>query len=348
VDIGHQGEQHTIKLTAIYSGRYFEDRVDDEWDHGILADVAFEYRLAESHVIRVNDNFTYSSEPTLLDRGTALTIVRADGSNLHNIAEVKYVGQLTELIGLELGYANNWYDFEQTGPGSYSALLDRTEHLFRAESRWAISQTLAGILGYWYESVGFNSDDSLSPFVALSPELRDSTSHYFVAGADYTVSPHCFISVRGGAQNVTYDNLPGEPDEWNGFADISSTFEYAEGSYFRVGGKYGRNRTDALAFLGGSNLTLDQESITVYGVISHKITEDLTARLSGQLQNGEFQGGGYDGDSELLYILGATLSYQINQYLALEAGYNYDRVDSDDPGRTYFRNRVFLGVRGQF
>jgi hypothetical protein len=95
-------------------------------------------------------------------------------------------------------------------------------------------------------------------------------------------------------------------------------------------------------------LTLDQETATFYGVVNHKLTESLTARLSGQLQYGEFNGGGFDAEAEALYLLGATLIYDLNRYLALEGGYNYDRVDSDNPDRSYSRNRVFLGVRGQF
>lgn len=350
VDLGHQGEQHTVKLSTTYSGRWFEDRDTDGWDHGVIADLAGEYRLTESHVLRLNDNFSYSSEPTVLDRGTVVTLLRADGTNIRNLGDFKYVGQLTPLVGLEIGYGNTLYDFEKEGIGSYSALLDRVEHLFRGETRWTLSPTLAGILGYYYEMVDFTGDEALSFFPgALSSDSRNSTSHFIVAGGDYTVSPHCFISLRGGAQNVTYDNLPGKPSEWNGYGDVSTTFEYAEGSYFRVGAKYGRNRTDVIgAATSESTLTLDQETATAYGVISHKLTESLTARASGQLQYGTFMGGAANDQAESLYLLGVTLAYQLNQYLALETGYNYDRVDSDDANRTYSRNRVFLGVRGQF
>jgi len=351
ITVGHQGEQHLVKLSTIYSGRWFEDREDDAWDHGFIADLAGEYRLSENHVLRLNDNFTYSSEPTILDRGTVVTLLRADGTNIRNIANPRYVGQLTELIGVEVGYQNTFYDFEQSGPGSYSALLDRAEHLIKAESRWTVSPTLVGILGYWNETVDFNSGERLGVTSPFDADIRNSNSHFIVAGGDYTVSPHCFISVRGGAQNITYGNMPDEPDQWNGFGDVSTTFEYAEESYFRVGGRYGRNRTDVIGAYNPNDvqqLTLDQETATFYGVVNHKLTESLTARLSGQLQYGEFNGGGYDSEAEAVYLIGATLVYDLNRYLALEGGYNYDRVDSDDADRTYSRNRVFLGVRGQF
>ena len=351
VVVGHQGEQYIAKLSAYYSGRWFEDRDDDAWDHGFMADANMEYQLSENHVLRLNDNFSYTSEPTLLDRGSAITLLRADGTNIRNLGDLKYIGQFTPLFGLEVGYGNTLYDFEQEGVGSYSAILDRVEHLIRAETRWTLTPTLAGILGYWYETVGFTGDESIGAGSSFKSDVRDSFSHYFIGGADYTVSPHCFVSVRGGAQNVTYSEVPGEPDQWNGFGDISTTFEYAEGSHFRVGGRYGRNRTDVVGAISPTlytQLTMDQETAVAYGTVSHKLTEQLTARASAQLQFGTFNGGLYDDESEGMYVIGASLTYDLTQYLALETGYNYDRLDSDDSNRTYSRNRVFLGVRGQF
>ncbi len=349
VTVGHKGEQHLIKLSTVYSARWFEAREDEEWDHSILVDLAGEYQVTENHVLRLTDTFSYTSEGTLLDQnGVVTTPIRSDNSNIRNLADLKYVGQLTRLFGLELGYQNTIYDFDQEGIGSYSAILDRTEHLLRGETRWTLTPTFAGILGYWHEQVNFNGDEFIGFLNPNKSDIRDSSSHFFVVGGDYTVSPHCFISARGGVQNVTYDNLAGEPDEWNAFGDVNATFEYAEDSFFRVGGKYGRNRTDLVGYINSANLTLDQETFTAYGMVTHKITEAFSATASGQVQFGDFNGGGYDDQSEGLYILGFSLTYELNQYLALEGGYNYDRLDSDDNGRTFTRNRVFLGVRGQF
>ncbi len=360
VTLAHQGEQHLLKLQTQYAARYFEDRDNEPWDHGLFADLLGEYKLSENHVVRLNDTFTWTQEPVLVDRGGVITApLRGDGTNKKNSADLKYVGQFTPLVGLEVGYANVWYDYETDGAGSFSALLDRMEHTLRGETRWTISPSLAGILGYWYEIVDF---DGGQPMVAggnpaLDSTKRNSRSHYLVTGADYTMSSHTFFSLRGGAQNVTYNEIAGEPDQWNPFADLSGTVEYAEGSYVRGGVRYGRNRTDALvtlALLGApagiveSDLTIDQESYTAYAVVSHKITEALTGRLSGQAQLGSFDNGVYNNTDENIYILGVSLTYDLTQNLALETGYNYDRVDSDTANRSYTRNRVFLGVRGQF
>jgi hypothetical protein len=55
-----------------------------------------------------------------------------------------------------------------------------------------------------------------------------------------------------------------------------------------------------------------------------------------------------DGDVDNYYGFGANLTYQINQYWSTEGGYNFDRLDSDQPVRSFSRNRVYVGVRATF
>jgi hypothetical protein len=38
----------------------------------------------------------------------------------------------------------------------------------------------------------------------------------------------------------------------------------------------------------------------------------------------------------------------LNPNLALEAGYNWDKLDSDLSGRSYTRNRVYAGIRASY
>jgi hypothetical protein len=347
VDLTHQGEQHLVKLSLLYAARWFEDRARNEWDHTFLGDLSLEHRITENHVVRLNDTFVYSREGTLIDEGgfqTAPTVTRSDATNQRNLADLRYIGQFTPLFGAEIGYKNTWYNYEDE---PYSSMLDRLEHVIRGETRWTITPTIAGIVGYWYEMVDFTGDNVFANGQLVPADIRNSDSHFFVGGVDYTMSPQTFFSLRAGAQNVNYDDygdyFPGsDDDDWNAFADVNGTYEYLEGSYLRMGFKYGRSRTDYAA--------LDQEVGTVYGVVSHKVTEGLTARVSGQLQYGKWETPGVDiaEDNEGLYLLGLSLTYDLTEFLAVEAGYNYDRVDSDAPLRSYSRNRVFLGIRGQY
>jgi long-subunit fatty acid transport protein len=46
--------------------------------------------------------------------------------------------------------------------------------------------------------------------------------------------------------------------------------------------------------------------------------------------------------------LGLNLSYQINPHFSVDAGYNYDNVQTQLIGYGYTRNRVYLGVTATY
>jgi hypothetical protein len=47
-------------------------------------------------------------------------------------------------------------------------------------------------------------------------------------------------------------------------------------------------------------------------------------------------------------MLGLNLEYRFTPNWATEFGYNYDRLDSDLPFRSFTRNRVYAGVRATY
>jgi len=268
--VGHQSEQTTLKLDGFYTGRWFEDRDDEPWDHGFMADANGEHRLSENHILRLNDNFSYSSEPTLLDRGGPITLLRADGTNMRNLGDLRYIGQMTPLFGLEIGYQNTWYDFESEGVGSYSSILDRLEHLFRAETRWTLTPTLAGILGYWYEMVDFTDDEFIGVGSPFKSDVRNSNSHYIVTGVDYTVSPHCFVSVRGGSR------LSVRTFERGVEAETLSCGSGVVAAEVVAGAERGQTPPVSVATRAGSALVVD---FRLEGSLAHDVTLTGDARL---------------------------------------------------------------------
>ena len=254
---------------------------------------------------------------------------------------------MTREVGLEFSYANNYYDYDQTGTGSLSALLDRMEHLFSINSRWTIQPQTVGILGYQYGQVDYSSNDALffgSPG-GPSGKIRDNRSHYGYVGVDQNFNSELNGSVRVGAQYTTYRRL--SDDSVSPYVDANLTYTYNPGSYLQAGFKHARNQTD---FAGSSvtDLTVDQESSSLYGSLNHKITPKLTGSLLGQYQHSTFRGGIADGKADDYFTVGLNFTYQFNDWISAEAGYNYDKLKSDLGGRGYDRNRVYVGVRATF
>jgi hypothetical protein len=298
--------------------------------------------------VNLNNSFVYAQEPEVIEgSGAAISTFRTDADVFRNRASADLMAELTETFGLGVGYENGWYDYQDDDfAGSRSALLDRLEHTFRLDGRWNARPDLVGIAGYQLGLVNYTADQLLSPFGTLRSDDRDTTSHFGYLGAEYTVSEELSLAGRGGIEFIEYTEL--DEDEVSPYVDVSGTYRYVPGSYLQLGARHRHNPTDVAGDGTDDGVTLDQETSTVYGSIHHRITAKIAANLVGQYQRSTFNGGDVDGDVDNFLLGGFNLQYDINQNWTAEAGYNYDRLDSDMGGRSFSRNRIYAGVRLQY
>lgn len=323
-----------------YSLRYYESRPDDKIDQSHRFDLRLDHDFSERYKVELNNSFAVTQEPEV---GGA-TPLRTEGDNIRNIASIDFTAQLTELLATEIGYANSFFDYEQDGVGSRSAVLDRMEHAAHLDLRWQALPETDGILGYQFGFVDFTSSDDIS--TGFDADIRNSRSHRIYVGADHRFNPQLNGSIRVGGQYTDYYRQ----DESNvsPYADANLTYQYSRGSYVQVGAKHSRNRTDVATFDAKNEVTVDQESTSIYGSLNHKITPNLIGSLLVQGQRSTFEGGGSDGDVEYLLLSGINLAYHFNPHFLAEAGYNFDRLDSDISNRSYTRNRVYIGIRATY
>ncbi|MBI2946399.1 MAG: outer membrane beta-barrel protein [Verrucomicrobia bacterium] len=344
--------QTYVGLSYSYGLRYYEDRESNSADHTHQADLKISHAFSEQYKLDVNDSFVAAQEPELLAKpGGGIPVpIRVEGDNIRNTATANLNAGLTEKLGALIGYSNTYYDYEKTGIGSLSALLDRTEHLFTINGRWQAMPSTVGILGYQYGMNHYDEDQIIGFAGVGGPpvrgDARDSTSHYIYAGADHSFNPQLNGSLRAGAQITDYDNVTTD-SKVIPYADASATWTYNPGSYVRLGVRHTRMATD-VALITAASPTLDQEATTAYGEVNHKITAKLNGNLIAQYQHGSFEGGAADSKAEDLFLIGLNVSYEINKFLAAEAGYNYDRLDSDLEDRSFTRNRVYIGIRATY
>jgi hypothetical protein len=344
-------DQTFVGASYLYSMRYYENRKNNSADHSHEFKGKLTHAFSERYRIAVNDSFVIAQEPELIDPSISVPL-RAEGNNMRNTGSIDFDAQLTQLLGLSVGYRNSFFDYEQEGFNSYSALLDRVENRANLDFRWQAAPKTVAVLGYRFEDVDYISDDPIlvgffGPFgIPGSPTLRNKRSHSIYVGADQNFNSQLNASIRVGGTYTDFYNQ--NRDTANPYADANLTYAYLPGSYLQVGVRHDRNATD-VSFLGtGGGLTTDQESTAGYASLTHKITAKLTGVLLGQVVHSTFEGGSADGQSENYYTLGASLQYQINQYFLAETGYNYDKLDTDLPGREFDRNRVYIGVRATY
>jgi hypothetical protein len=252
------------------------------------------------------------------------------------------------------GYQNDYWDYDESGNGSLSAILDRVEHLGTLTARWQAMPNTVGLVSYQYGMINHTSDDSLVPNVpppaAPSADTRDSTSHFVSVGAEQTFSSQFTGKAMLGAQFTDYPNALATQDDkaTNPYADASASWTYNPGSYLSLGVRHQRNQTDVALGTAGTTPVQDQESTGVYGVVNHRIAPNFTGSLLGQYQYSSFRGGGLDGKVDMLGLVGVNFAYQVNAFVTAEAGYNFDRLDSDLAGRSFSRNRVYFGIRAAY
>lgn len=352
VKLNWVGDQTYAGLSYDYGMKWYEGRPNNSADHSHQVNARLNHAFSERHKLDLSDSFVVAREPQLIEPtgpATAPITLRSDGDNMRNTASIGYTAELTRLLSLVLGYSNSFYDYEQKGfNSSYSALLDRMEHMGSVNLRYQAISSTVFLVGYQYGKVGYTSEDELAP--GISSKTRNNTSHYAFVGVDHFFTHQLSGSLRGGVQFTDYDNRlgGGSDNEVSPYADASLTWTYSPGSSVQLGVRHSRNQTDVAFFGGGAAPTLDQESTTAYGSWTHRITAKLKAGLIAQYQHSEFAGGNADGLVDDYFTGGVNVSYQFNTFLSGELGYSYDKLDSELAGRGFTRNRVYVGVRAVY
>lgn len=340
-------DQTFVGLSYEYSLKYYEARRNGKYDQSHKFDARLDHQFSPRYDIKLDDSFVITKEPDILapTGGAVSSPIRTEEDAIRNIGSIDFTAQMTELLALELGYVNTFYDYKQdkgdvpAGAVSRSGLLDRLEHLASLDLRWQAMPDTDGILGYAFGLIDFTGDETIGLGKTTVPsDERNRRFHRVYVGADHRFNDQLSGSVRVGGQFTDYYNR--NEDEISPYAEASLAYEYNRGNMAQIGITHSRNATDAAA--------LDQETTLLWGSISHHITPNLIGSLLVQGQSSTFQGGSPDGDEELYLISGLNFTYNINPHFLAEAGYNFDRLDSDLSNRSYSRNRVYLGVRATY
>lgn len=361
--------QTSVKANYTYSLLYYgtkPPRNPDNYDQTHTFNAALDHAFSERYSVSVTDSFVIGQEPDMLRTGNAInSIQRLSGDNIRNYGTITFNAELTRLLSLEAGYANSFFDYHAKGAlvsyffgipvavqASPSGLLDRIEHVAHIDSLWHVQPQTALVAGYQYAQVDYTGDEPIgvlsSTGTLLMSDSRNNRGHYGYVGINQNFSPDLAGAVRGGVKYTDYYNDPSSSgnNNWSPYVQLSLTYNYAPESIVQAGFTYDRNATDVVG-TSANNYVKDVESATFFGTLRHRIVPDLFGSLTGQIQNSTFNGGSVDGKSETYYLVGLNLQYQFNQYVSADVGYNFDHVDSQI-GRSYYRNRVYLGLTASY
>ena len=347
-------DQTYVGFGVQYTLNYYAQEVfSKHYDQSVQAIFKLDHKFSDRFRLRFNDTFAYSNQPQILSGGSAVTVgtpIASSANAIRNYAPITFTGQLTERIGMELGYQNNIVNYFDSGAGSYRALLNRMENMVHLDGRYNVTETLTTLVGYQFSATDYNGNEMLyAPASVLTSSFRNVNSHYMYVGGEYNPAKDLVIGLKAGAQYSNYENA--HQTDWSPYVDLSGTYTYLPNSYVRLGFKSLIAATDVTG-VQGSLPTLSQQLLLVYAMVTHQITPKLSGTLNGQFQNGTFQGAGSvsQNQTENLYTFNAFLSYAFDRHLSTEVGYTYNGNVSDVTytDRGFTRNLVYFGFRGTY
>jgi hypothetical protein len=251
---------------------------------------------------------------------------------------------------------------------SYAGLLNRVEQSVGLDLQWHFQKETVGFIGYNFSLVNYTGNEPIGVFnyldttynplvpgsgqrsVVYQSDSRDSMTHYAYVGVQHAFTSNLSGTVRGGLSYTdSYNDPLQNSTSLSPYADLSVSYTYIPGSYVQIGFTHDINSTDvATVDAHTGSLTQYQESSVIYADINHHITPKLVGTVIGRCQISSYEGGPYSSNSDTDYNLGVNLNYQFNTHFWAEVGYNYDDLVSDLAGRSYTRNRVYLGLGASY
>jgi hypothetical protein len=373
-------QQTEIGLRYTYGLYYYQQRDEigvNAFDQSHQLDLWLDHAFNERWHGKVTDTFVVGQEPELLNTGTPTDPnplpYRVNGDNFANTATFALDTDWTRQFSTELSYENNFYDYQNSGHGtndfnppfvattnaagaSLAGLLNRVDQSVSLDFEWNIAPETKAFVGYQFEQVNYIADEPVaySPLLPMNGGFyyskdRDNRSHYIYVGIQHNLLANLAVSARAGGTYTEYYNDPLSSPSTTPYAEVSATYTYLPGSYAQVGFSHQRNATDVISpNPTDGRITQDQESSVLYASINHHITPKLLATIIGSWQYSTFNEGAFANDSDKTYSVGLNLNYAFTKHFSAEAGYNYDKLDSDIAGRGYERNRVYLGVSAAY
>ena len=267
----------------------------------------------------------YQSEP---DFNTGIGLNRRSGnyfySNDRFATSYQWAPRFSTVSSYTLGVIN----YEDSSISTYE---DRVEHTFANEFRYLALPTTTLVGEYRYQLIVYDT------------ALRDSMTHFVLAGVDHSFNPRFNISLRGGVEFREFEDF-GERTSPYG----ESTLNYSLGERTTVSwiSRFGLDEPDVP---GSASRTTFRSGLRA----NYAFTPRISANLSLFYQHDENESIGspaflvpaFNEDS---IDIALGLRYEINRTFSALAGYSHTEVFSDILLREYARNRYYLGLNATF
>lgn len=308
---------------------WWTDREPDDTDFHHELDLVLAHNFTPRLSINAKNSLRIAELPELIERGT---VVRENDDYTYNLADAVLGYRVSEATRVEIGgrYTLLRYDNEDVAvTDDYDIYAAGVTLRHQLQKETALSADLR------YETTEYTDT-----------EERSSDSTFYGVGLEQIFTPNLVGSVRGGAQNKSFDKEDIE-DETNPFGDVSLTFLPSPKTRITLGAGYSMFEADVYPFTS-------QDRLLSFLTLSHDLTARIQLFLAGSYQLSQYKGDQtlddpaypkVDGDEEVLQASG-RVSYMLNRRNYLELSLQY--LDfSTDLREEFDRTRIEVGWRTQ-
>jgi predicted porin len=282
------------------------------------------HSFTQATTIDVTDNFSIERNP---ESDLAGVPINSNQSFNNNELDATFETDLTAKAGLKIKAQSVIYHYEAARLGTS---LDRTENLFGVSGDYAVLPELKTVGEYRHQIIDYR----------LAVGNKDKDSDFLLAGADYELAKKVTASGRVGFEHRHRD---AERDESAPYAELTTKFDYAQGSYLSAGYVY------TLEESSNVDLYTDTQVNRFFVNVQHALTALITASGSLDYEPSQLKGRrGTPDVNETTTRLGFALSYLPTKNWTISLSYDHDNVSSGDPTRGQVRNREGLNAKYSF
>lgn len=325
---GRVGATYYLENIDQRGGATAATRAEEDFYPNFRGGLNFVHRVDECLRLRSRNNFSYEQEP---DYSNGLTPDRRNGSYVRFSTDNSVGYRWTERLATNTGYRLSGVIFDE------AAGEDFYRNLLYNQFRYRSAQTTVLTTSYRF---GFQSNDLAS----------DSTSHYFLVGAEHELSPTTVVVLRGGAQYFDPDRAT---SSWSPYLEGVIKTALTERASLRAFVRYGiddRNRRVSTGV--GTVSTFDTRSVFRIGSQGSYAYNDKITFYAGAnvvLTNyDDVRGAGPSSFDESVFNANIGTSIEVIPDLFVTGSLNYTDSSSDSIIRDYDRFRAQLGFQTAF
>lgn len=321
---GSVDDQTFASASYELSNDYVVDRPGDKNLTSHTFNGRLAHKFSEATTIDVSGSYNIEKNPQSLLAGVTLN---TDQSFKRAEADARFTTSAGQKMDVVTKYRFVDYSYNNATLG---ASLDRAENLAGLELGYAFLPETKLVGEYRFQDIAYRTASA----------LKDKTSNFLMGGADYNPGKNTLLSGRVGFEARKRDSAA---DTTVPYVELSARYTYAEGSYLASGYTYTLEEpSDVVRFT-------DSKVNRFFVNLQHRLSGTFTASGSITYEPSQLQGRGTQANlDETTTRFGLGLAWLPTKNWTINATYDLDDVNSDDPSRGQNRSRYGLSARYTF